>query len=48
VQALDDATLARAVQFGPQPIPVGEMLRRSGDPHPIANAEEVERTLGLG
>ena len=48
VQTLDDAALDQTIQFGPQPIPVGEMLRRSGGLHSVAHAEEVDRALGLG
>lgn len=48
VRGMDEDTLARSVQFGPQPITIGDMLRRSGGQHSVAHAEEVARALGLG
>lgn len=48
VRGLADADLARSVQFGPQPIAFGDLLRRSGGQHSINHAEEVARALGLG
>jgi len=45
VGTLDDATLAREISFGPQPIPYSEILRRSGGMHSVNHSKEVEQAL---
>lgn len=45
VDTLDDATLAREISFGPQPIPYSEILRRSGGMHSVNHSKEVEQAL---
>jgi hypothetical protein len=48
VETLDDATLAVPIQLGPQPAPLGEVLRRSGGMHSVMHAREVGEALGGG
>lgn len=45
VETLDDATLNTQIQLGPQPAPLGEVLRRSGGLHSASHAREVEQAL---
>jgi hypothetical protein len=45
VETLDDATLARDVPFGPQPVPLSEILLRSGGLHSVNHSREVEQAL---
>jgi hypothetical protein len=48
VETLDDATLATEIRLGPQPAPLGEVLRRSGGMHSVNHAREVEAALNSG
>jgi uncharacterized protein (TIGR03083 family) len=48
VESLDDAALSTPITFGPQPIPLGDILLRSGGMHSVNHAREVEEALNRG
>ena len=46
VQDMDEATLARELPFGEQPITVGEMIRLAGPGHDGHHLDEIQTALG--